>query len=606
MADIIHLLPDHVANQIAAGEVIQRPASVVKELLENAIDSGASEINLIVKDSGKTLIQVTDNGCGMSEIDARSCFERHATSKIQAANDLQGLKTKGFRGEALASIAAIAHVTLKTKLHDEELGQQIKIEGSELKEQEFCQSTSGCSFSVKNLFYNVPARRNFLKSDKVEFNHIQEEFFRIAYAHKNIKFTFKHNDKELMTLPSAQLRQRIVAILGDRYNERLVPVEGNTDIIGIKGFVTKPEFAKKTKGEQYMFINGRFIRSGYLHHAVMGAYDGFIPHKTFPSYFLYFDIAPQSIDVNIHPTKTEVKFEEERAIYAILKSSVKQGLGQFNAVPSMDFEPENAFSPPPLKKNESVQVPDIKVDPNYNPFDNSKDQNTAMKKQGFDQVMPSQGDWENFYGVKQSQSEEEQLESFSDEETSSKEVSTLQVMEKYILTTLKNGVVLIDQKRAHERILYDQYMIQFQSGHLNSQQLLHPEQIDMTPNEKNLIEQHTEALQKVGFNWQWSDNVMELTGIPATATDAQPKKLLQSLIESLQHEDNLEAEVSEPIAQGMARSSAVRYGQKLDRMEMNHIIDRLFACKTPYYSPFGQPTIVTFTAEEILKRFQVQ
>lgn len=603
MSDIIQLLPDHVANQIAAGEVIQRPASVVKELMENAIDAGATRIDLIVKDAGKTLIQVNDDGCGMSAVDARTSFERHATSKIKTADDLLTLGTKGFRGEALASIAAIAHVTLKTKLHDQELGQEIKVEGSKVVSQEPCQCTEGSSFAVKNLFYNVPARRNFLKSEQVEFKHIQEEFVRVAYTHPDIQFSMTHNGKEIFQLPASRLRQRIVAILGKRFDERLVPVEENTDIVRVKGFVTKPEYAKKTKGEQYLFINNRYIKNGYLHHAIMGAFEGFIPHKTYPSYFIYFTIDPKAIDVNIHPTKTEVKFEEERAIYAILKSAIKQALGQFNAVPSLDFETETSFNPPPLKKGEEIQIPDVKVNPDYNPFKTKKESNQALKSAGLGQPKVSREDWENFYEVTESDVSKPDPE-LDYETTEQQEISAQQVMGRYILTTLKNGVVLIDQKRAHERVLFEQFMSQIEENAIHSQKLLFPVDLDLSIIEKALIEQHNDALHSVGFDWEVQKQGIDLTGIPATASDAEPVELFQTLLEYLKHEDDASVPIKEQIAKSMAVATAMPYGKNLDPMEMNHMIDQLFACQSPYYSPSGKPTIVTFTAEEIAKRFQ--
>lgn len=605
MADIIQLLPDHVANQIAAGEVIQRPASVVKELMENAIDAGASRIDLIIKDAGKTLIQVNDNGSGMSAVDARTSFERHATSKIKLADDLLTLHTKGFRGEALASIAAISHVTLKTKLHDAELGQEIKVEGSKVVEQEACQCTNGSSFAVKNLFYNVPARRNFLKSANVEFKHIQEEFVRLAYTHPDIHFTLTHNNKEVFQLQPTKLRQRIVAILGERFNERLVPVSEETDIVKINGFVTKPEYAKKTKGEQYLFINNRYIKNGYLHHAIMGAFEGFIPHKTYPSYFIYFQIDPKSIDINIHPTKTEVKFEEERAIYAILKSAIKQALGQFNAVPSLDFETETSFNPPPLKKGEGVQIPTVKVDPEYNPFKSKKDSNSALQSAGLGQPKATREDWENFYEVRsQAHEEVDQDLGFEEEEASKEMVNAQQLMGRYILTTLKSGVVLIDQKRAHERILFEQFTDQIKEKALHTQGLMFPEHIDLSIIERALLEQHQETLNEVGFQWEINKEGVDISGIPATASDANPKELFETLLAYLKNEDDAKVPVLEQIAKSMAVAAAMDYGKKLDGMEMNHIIDQLFACNAPYYSPSGKPTIITFTAEEIAKRFQ--
>ena len=369
MPDIIQLLPDAVANQIAAGEVIQRPASAVKELLENAIDAGSDTISLVIKDAGKALIQVNDNGFGMSETDARLSFERHATSKIKSADDLFNINTKGFRGEALASIAAIAQVELKTKIVGTDLGTQIIIEGSEVKEQEVCNCSKGTSFSIKNLFYNVPARRNFLKSNPVEIKHIIEEFQRVAMVHADIAFSMYNNGNEVFNLKKGSFRQRIVGIFGEKYNQKLVPVTENTDIVSIEGFVSKPEFAKKTRGEQYFFVNDRFIKNPYLNHAVNNAFDQLLSKDQFPSYFLKLTIDPSKIDINIHPTKTEIKFEDERAIYAIIRTAVKQALGKFNIAPTLDFEQESSFNVPLMKSSDSVKAPSIKVNKDYNPFE---------------------------------------------------------------------------------------------------------------------------------------------------------------------------------------------------------------------------------------------
>ena len=368
MSSIIQLLPDHVANQIAAGEVVQRPASVVKELIENAVDAGATEIKLIVKDAGKTLIQVIDNGKGMSVTDARLCFERHATSKIRHAEDLFSLHTKGFRGEALASIAAIAHVEMKTKQDQEELGTHIVIEGSKFVSQEVAVLPKGTSFSVKNLFFNIPARRNFLKSDTVEFRHVIDEFERVALAHANIHFVLFHNGSEMFNLPASNFRQRIVNVFGGKTNEKLVPVKESTEIVEIQGFVGKPEFAKKSRGEQFFFVNDRFIKSPYLHHAVMAAYEGLLKDGCQPSYFLYLDLPPHTIDINIHPTKTEIKFDDEQALYAILRSSIKHSLGQFNVAPVLDFERDATLDTPYDYTGKDAETPLIQVDANFNPF----------------------------------------------------------------------------------------------------------------------------------------------------------------------------------------------------------------------------------------------
>ena len=380
MSSIIQLLPDHVANQIAAGEVVQRPASVVKELLENAVDARATDIKLIIKDAGKSLVQVIDNGKGMSVTDSRLCFERHATSKIRQAEDLFSLHTKGFRGEALASIAAIAHVEMKTKQEQDELGTHIIIEGSKFVSQEPSVLPKGTSFAVKNLFFNIPARRNFLKSETVEFRHIVDEFQRVALAHPNIYFTMYHNGSEMFNLPNSNFRQRIVNIFSGKTNEKLVPIQEETEIVTIEGFVGKPEFAKKNRGEQFFFVNDRFIKSGYLHHAVMAAYEGLLPNGAQPTYFIYLNVPPNTIDINIHPTKTEIKFDDEHALYAILRSSIKHSLGQFNVSPVLDFDRDPNLDTPYQYQNKTAEYPTIQVDSTYNPFSNSDDNELATQK----------------------------------------------------------------------------------------------------------------------------------------------------------------------------------------------------------------------------------
>eukprot|EP00353_Schmidingerella_taraikaensis_P012280 CAMPEP_0185571096 /NCGR_PEP_ID=MMETSP0434-20130131/3146_1 /TAXON_ID=626734 ORGANISM="Favella taraikaensis, Strain Fe Narragansett Bay" /NCGR_SAMPLE_ID=MMETSP0434 /ASSEMBLY_ACC=CAM_ASM_000379 /LENGTH=422 /DNA_ID=CAMNT_0028186347 /DNA_START=338 /DNA_END=1603 /DNA_ORIENTATION=+ len=420
MSDLIKLLPDNIANQIAAGEVIQRPASVVKELLENSIDAGATRIDVNIKDSGKTLIQVVDNGQGMSAGDALLCFERHATSKVRKAEDLFALATKGFRGEALASIAAIAHVQMNTKLENSELGRTILIEGSEIKTNEDAAVPQGTSFEIKNLFFNVPARRNFLKSEKVEFGHISDEFERVSLAHPGIQFTLHHNGNELYNLPATTLRKRIVDVLGKKSNDRMVPIEESTEIVEMKGFVLKPEFARKTRGEQFFFVNDRFFKSHYFNHAITKAFEGLIAEKSFPGYFLYLNVDPAKIDVNVHPTKTEIKFEEEKFIYSILLSSVRQALGKYNIAPTLDFERETSFDIPHSMHSQPAVEPQIAVNPEFNPFKSTSSKtsagSTGKTRDNFSQAIKSEGfgtqeakheDWENFYEIKEEKTQEE-------------------------------------------------------------------------------------------------------------------------------------------------------------------------------------------------------
>ena len=486
MSDIIKLLPDSVANKIAAGEVIQRPASAAKELLENSIDSGASEIKLIIKDAGKTLIQVVDNGSGMSETDARMSFERHATSKIQSANDLFAIRTMGFRGEALASIAAIAHVDIKTKLSNQELGSHICIEGSEVKSQDAVSCTDGTNISVKNLFFNVPARRNFLKSNNVETRHIIEEFNRVALVNPNIEFSFIHNERKVFKLPISNLKQRITGIMGSNYGQKLVPVEQKTDKINITGYIGKPEFAKKTRGEQYFFVNNRFIKHPYLNHAVDNAFQELLPSKAFPSYFIYFDVDPKQIDINIHPTKTEVNFLDNKLIYAILRSAVKQGLGKYNITPTIDFEVEQSFDAPNPPKGKPIINPFEKTESTFNPFE------TQQQKIQTKREVSNSENWEKLFAGKNVQNEifespddaksnNEHLNELrtSNNENGTEERKIFQIQNRYILTFIKSGILIIDQQNAHERILYERYKKMLENKKGNSQQELFPQNISL-------------------------------------------------------------------------------------------------------------------------------
>ncbi|MEP6928506.1 MAG: DNA mismatch repair endonuclease MutL, partial [Flavobacterium sp.] len=511
MSSIIQLLPDHVANQIAAGEVVQRPASVVKELLENAVDAKATDIKLIIKDAGKSLVQVIDNGAGMSVTDARLCFARHATSKIRQAEDLFSLHTKGFRGEALASIAAIAHMEMKTKQDQEELGTHIVIEGSKFVSQEVAVLPKGTSFAVKNLFFNIPARRNFLKSDTVEFRHVMDEFHRVALAHPNIHFTFYHNGSEMFNLPAAGYRQRIVGIMSGKTNEKLVPVNEDTEIINVQGFVSKPEFAKKNRGEQFFFVNDRFIKSGYLHHAVMAAYDGLLKDGCQPSYFLYLQVPPNTIDINIHPTKTEIKFDDEQALYAILRASIKHSLGQFNVSPVLDFDRDSNLDTPYHYKDLEAETPTIQVDGTFNPFTDDKTNQHYSKAgsggssgsgssySGYSKRVEPTASWESLYVGLETESiesspftfENEEVTSslFNDEDVEQTIQKTYQIHKKYIVSPIKSGMVIVDQQRAHQRILYEQFLLNMTVNQASSQQLLFPLNLFYSSGEMELIEE---------------------------------------------------------------------------------------------------------------------
>jgi len=613
MSDVIHLLPDHVANQIAAGEVVQRPASVIKELLENAIDAGAKNIQVYVKESGKILVKVVDDGAGMSLTDARLSFERHATSKIKSAEDLFHLHTKGFRGEALASIAAIAHVELKTKREEDEVGTCIKIEGSQIISQEPCVTSRGTSISVKNLFYNIPARRNFLKSDTVEIRHIIDEFQRVALAHPNIAFSLSHNSGELFQLSNTNYRQRITNILGGKTSEKLVPVNEETEIVTISGFVGKPEFAKRTRGEQFFFVNDRFIKSPYLNHAVTAAFEGLLKDKAFPSYFLYLTVDPKSIDINIHPTKTEIQFDDEHALYAILRSSIKHSLGQFNVAPVLDFERDPSLDTPYDLENRPATTPQIEVDRNFNPFKNEAGSGSGFRSS----FKKDPGDWEGLYtGLKSDSNgiDLKQIEFESEEVTgnlfgATKNVeaqnSTFQLNKKYIISTLKNGMLVIDQHRAHTRILYEELLKSITLSPAVSQQLLFPLVLQFNQQEIKLLQGIKDSLEQTGFVFSdiKSDSV-EITGVPTTISESEVEILLERLLADFENEvpENNFSQ-TDLLAKSLAKSMAVKSGNLLNSTEQQHIVNELFACKEPSLTPFNKPVFITLQVEELEKKF---
>ncbi|MCB9222683.1 MAG: DNA mismatch repair endonuclease MutL [Crocinitomicaceae bacterium] len=616
MSDVIKLLPSHIANQIAAGEVVQRPASVVKELIENSIDAGASKVQLVAKDGGKTLVQVTDNGSGMSEIDARMSFERHATSKISTADDLFQLQTKGFRGEALASIAAIAHVTMKTKRHDAELGTELINEGTKIASQEAVMCPDGTTIAVKNLFFNVPARRNFLGKNTTEYRKVLDEFMRVALVHPEIHMTFHHDGEEIYNLPKCNTRQRIVQLFGNAYNERLVPVNEETDIVKITGFVCKPEFSKSKPDQSFLFVNNRFFKDRYLSHAISTAFEGLVPTGKYPAYFIYFDVPTQSLDVNVHPTKTEVKFEENQAIYAFLRSAVKQALGQFNVAPTLDFDQEMSFNVAPLKKGETVNPPEIKVNPDYNPFvstelpktsgSTSSNSGGGMRSNGFSDIKPNRKDWENFYGDLEDDQEEQHTEvtisSSLDEDLVVERKKPVQINEKYILSTVKNGFILIDQYRAHVRILYDQLINAQVSNEV--QQLLFEERMELEAMDLPIWKEILDDLNALGFDLEIEQNELLIKGQPLAAKDMNPQQLLTELFESYKlSESDEELDISHKLALSLASGMAIKGGNVLNSDEMEHLINELFASSAPQYTPRGKKIIETFTMEEIIKRF---
>ena len=618
MADIIQLLPDHVANQIAAGEVVQRPASVVKELLENAIDAGSTDIKLIVKDAGKTLIQVIDNGKGMSPTDARLSFERHATSKIQSAEDLFNLSTKGFRGEALASIAAIAHVDLKTKLEHEELGTHIEIEGSEIKNQDVTVTPKGTSLSVKNLFFNIPARRNFLKSNNVELRHIIDEFHRVALAHPDIAFTMHHNGSENFNLPISNYRQRVVNIFGGKTNEKLVPVEEDTQVLKISGFVGKPEFAKRTKNEQFFFVNNRFIKSAYLNHAINSAYEGLLKDGSYPSYFLKLTVDPKTIDINIHPTKTEIKFDDEHTLYAILRSSVKHSLGQFNIAPVLDFDRDNNLDTPYDYKHKSAKTPTVEVDRTFNPF---REETPATKSGNLSPTYKkgSTADWESLYvgleskGTKtepsfdgmEFESNPEKTSLFSENTAMDTTRTTYQLHNKYIISTIKSGIMILDQHRAHQRVLYEGFLKHLTVKEAVSQQLLFPLTLEFSSPEMELLGQLKEDLEHTGFIFSSFENhTIAITGVPVNVPESEVSIILEQLISDVEQEvpdSNFSA--SDLLAKSMSKSLAIRTGQTLTQMEQEHLVNSLFACKEPSVSPTNKITFITMSIDDFDKKF---
>lgn len=615
MSGIIQLLPDHVANQIAAGEVVQRPASVVKELIENAVDAKATEIKLIVKDAGKTLIQVIDNGLGMNVTDARLCFERHATSKIRHAEDLFALHTKGFRGEALASIAAVAHVELKTKQDQEELGIHIIIEGSKVITQDVAVLPKGTSFLVKNLFFNIPARRNFLKSDNIELKHIIDEFERVALAHPTISFTMISNGSEVFHLPSSNYRQRIVNIFGGKTNEKLVPVTEETEILKISGFVGKPEFAKKNRSEQFFLVNNRFIRSPFLHHAIMNAYDGLLRDTNQPSYFLFLEVPPHTIDINIHPTKTEVKFDDEQALYAILRATVKHSLGMFNVAPILDFERDANLDVPYEYKDKTLGTPTIQVDRSFNPFET---ENETKKYSGssvsYTKNTQAQPHWESLYTNLKQDASEVSVEAFEtdlvastlfDDKSTESQTLLYQFNRKYIINSIKSGLLVIHQSRAHQRILYEQFLTNITVHLASSQQLLFPLEIQFSRDEMLYLKEIQPNLEGIGFAFEKMGlDVLIISGLPAQISESNVTEILHDLIYNLQEnvpEDSFS--LSDCISKFMAKSVAIKSGKYLNTIELENIVNGLFACKEPNVSPFQKPIFITLTTEDLDKRF---
>jgi DNA mismatch repair protein MutL len=603
---IIQLLPDAIANQIAAGEVIQRPASVVKELVENALDAGATSIELIVKDAGRTLIQVTDNGTGMSDADARLSFERHATSKIRQADDLFNLTTMGFRGEALASIAAVAEVSLRTRKADDELGTEIKISASTVVSQEAVQCPVGSNFMVKNLFFNVPARRKFLKSNPTEFKHIITEFQRIVLAYPAISFVLVHNDMEIFNLPQTHLRQRIAHVFGKSIMTQLIDVNCDTSIATISGCVTKPEYAKRTAGEQFFFVNGRYMRHHFFHKSLCEAYGKMLPPDAIPSYFIFFDTDPQTIDVNIHPTKTEIKFESEQALKQILHAAVRESLGKFNIMPSLDFDAETSIVLPIVRKGDTPEMPEIEINPNFNPFDNEK----PTYKGAYNNIDPFAhlnrvvefGKEARGFSNAYSNIPENEVIPFTEEVAKG---TFMQFKQKYILTQVKSGLMIIDQKRAHERILYEQYATAFENRRLPVQTVLFPQRIDLTPADFALLSNYLDEVKLLGFDLsELGQNTIVISTYPSITKNDDPIQLFTGMLRELQEGNDPHASRHELTAAAIARASAIPYGRTLLIDEMSDIFNRLFATSNPNYSPDGKLIVSILPTDDLERRLR--
>lgn len=630
MADIINLLPDNIANQIAAGEVIQRPASAVKELLENAVDAGATEIQLIIKDAGKELVQVIDNGGGMSETDARMCFERHATSKIQSIDDLFQITTMGFRGEALASIAAVSQVELKTRKRGDEVGTYVEIDNSFVNKQEPCQTAEGTSIAMKNLFFNVPARRNFLKSNAAEMRHIVDEFIRVAMSFPQLQFSLTSNNQQLFHLDKGSLKQRIVAILGQHYNARLVSVKETTDYMNVYGFVGKPETAKKTRGDQFFFVNNRFIKSSYLNHAVMNAFADIIPADSFPLYVLFIDVNPEHVDINVHPTKQEIKFDDEKLMYAFVQSAVKHSLAQFSITATLDFDLDpsiqalDAVSKPftAQQQNESTQSPLYKSFTQANQAHMiDKSNNSSNLKHWKDLYETNSKDtYTSAFPVEQEPEQETRpavtyesqphaTASVIDErwqDTATDQKVPVQVHQQYILSQIKSGFILIDQQAAHERILYERYQRALQETPMATQQSLFPQTLQLPPADAALVSEMLSDLQTLGYDLEpFGNNTFIVRGTPADIQNGNNQATIENLLEQFKNfSHELKVNTREQLIRSMARNNAIPAGKILAAREMQNIIDELFACSMPNVAPGGKFTFISFKLTDLARMFE--
>lgn len=610
MPDVIQLLSDHIANQIAAGEVIQRPASAVKEMLENAVDAGATEIQLIVKEAGKELIQVVDNGSGMSPTDARMSFERHATSKIRDINDLFSIRTMGFRGEALASIAAVAQVEMKTKRKDDEVGSRLAIEGTEVKTQEPCSVADGTSISVKNLFFNVPARRHFLKSNTTEFRHIVDEFTRVALAHPGIMFRLWHNNVEQFHLEAGNLKTRIVGLLGNSYKQKLVTVEEKTDLLNISGFIGKPEAAMRTRGMQFFFINNRYIRSPYLHHALVNAYEGLIEKESFPFYVLFLEVDPARVDVNVHPTKQEVKFEDDRMMYAYLNAAVKHALARYNIAPSLDFTLN-----PEIQQLPSVQLPSTgdrkeKTEKGYlyNTFSNKGQAHFIEKNDSLKR-------WKDLYEIANTMPEQKPAEEHQETDTPSlhtepankmatgSEHNILWVQGAMLVTTVKSGLMLVHIRRAQERIWYERLLEQWNNGEAASQQILFPVSYELAPQDAILLNEVLPDLARLGFDISpFGKNTFVVQGVPSGLPPGEEKNVLDEVVEQIKHEaPDATSKRSEMLLAATARRLSRNAAGMNLKENQQALIDELFACTQPEYTPGGKKIFTLVNREELDK-----
>lgn len=600
MSDIIHLLPDSIANQIAAGEVVQRPASVVKEMLENSIDAGATSIKLIVKDAGKALIQVIDNGCGMSGTDARMSFERHATSKIRSSEDLFKIKTLGFRGEAMASIAAVAQVDLKTKQKEDELGTQLLIESSEVRSQEPVATPTGTSIAVKNLFYNVPARRNFLKSNPVELRHINDEFQRVALAHPEVSFSFHQSDLETYKLDAGKLSKRIVQLFGKNYQQQLIPCEEATDLVTVKGYIGKPEHAKKTRGEQFFFINDRFIKNSYLNHSVTRAYQGLLKEDYFPFYVLFIEIDPIHVDINVHPTKTEVKFDDDRMLYGVINSAVRQALASFNVTPSLDFSSDVSFEHLNFQRESGSMA--TKKDRDYGSFKSLESNQERLDKLNELYASVSQ---EEIATIEEAEKERVVETIFSSSINAPSEPDekkpTYHLHGRYLLRQVKSGMVVLDKYSALERILFEQYQRSVGAGTSASQSCMFPQQVPLNPSDYSLVMELKQEINHLGFEFeQMGESMIVIQGIPAELAPCNEKEVFEGLIEQYKfNAQKLDLPKNESLARALAKRTATTRCNRLKEEEMDHLMDKLFACEQPNYTPDGNPTYVLVSLEQI-------